>query len=197
MKVGQARLGAGPRIKRDGTPELSSILANIVGALYSNMEQTAEVWQRVRGSQPAPTFGLRFEAETEPSPADVNPMIESFRIGYESLREIWALVLPPASLLELKKISHEPAASFSITDELWARIVYDFAIGHRLGTVGRDHLLRALTQLYVGWAASFILSVKDLRTAQVEDRIERLALAYEAQKPYLISRWRWPDRFMP
>jgi hypothetical protein len=31
----------------------------------------------------------------------------------------------------------------------------------------------------------------------VEERIERLALAYEAQKPYLISRWRWPDRFTP
>jgi glucosylglycerate synthase len=28
-------------------------------------------------------------------------------------------------------------------------------------------------------------------------RIEKLALAYEAGKPYLVSRWRWPDRFNP
>jgi glucosylglycerate synthase len=197
MKVGQARLGPGPRVKRDGTPELSSVLTNIVGALYRNMEETAEVWQRFRGSQPAPTFGLRFETVAEPPPPDVNPMIETFQIGYENLREIWAIVLPPATLLEVKKISREPAASFSVNDDLWARIVYDFAIAHRLGTVSRDHLLRALTPLYVGWAASFVLSVKDLRTTQVEERIERLALAYETQKPYLISRWRWPDRFMP
>jgi hypothetical protein len=197
MKAGQARLGTGPRMKRDGVPELSSILTNIVGALYSSMEETAELWQRVRGSQPVPTFGLRFDTQDEPPPADVNPMIESFRIGYENLREIWALVLPPATLLEIRKISREPAGSFSMNDELWARIIYDFAIGHRLGAVSRDHLLRALTPLYVGWAASFVLSVKALRTAQVEERIERLALAYEAQKPYLISRWRWPDRFMP
>jgi hypothetical protein len=31
----------------------------------------------------------------------------------------------------------------------------------------------------------------------VEQRIEALCLAYEAEKGYLISRWRWPDRFNP
>ena len=29
--------------------------------------------------------------------------------------------------------------------------------------------------------------------AQVEQRIEQLCLRYEAEKPYLISRWRWPE----
>ncbi len=33
--------------------------------------------------------------------------------------------------------------------------------------------------------------------AEVEARIERLARAYEANKSYLVSRWRWPDRFNP
>jgi hypothetical protein len=26
-------------------------------------------------------------------------------------------------------------------------------------------------------------------------RLERLCLAFEAEKPYLIARWRWPERF--
>jgi hypothetical protein len=197
MKVAQVRLGPRPRTRKDAAPDLSSVLAGVVGALYSDMEQTAEFWQRIRGSQPVPTLGLRFETEAETMRMDVTSMIESFRVGYENLREIWALVLPPAGLLELKKISHGSAAAFSLSDELWARIVYDFAIGHRLRIIGRDHLLRALTPLYMGWAASFILSVEDASASQIEDRIERLALMFELQKPYLISRWRWPDRFMP
>ena len=197
MKVAQVRLAARSRPKKDGASDLSSTLANVVGALYSNMEETAEIWQRIRGSQPVPTLGLRFDAEAEASPVDVTRMIDSFRLGYENLREIWAMVLPPASLLELKKLSRESTVDFLLSDELWTRIVYDFAIGHRLEPVSRDHLLRALTPLYIGWAASFILSVKDLRAGQVEERIERLALMYETQKPYLISRWRSPDRFMP
>jgi len=31
----------------------------------------------------------------------------------------------------------------------------------------------------------------------VERRVQQLSMVYEAQKPYLISRWRWPDRFNP
>jgi hypothetical protein len=124
-------------------------------------------------------------------------MVEAFQVGYENLREIWGMVLPPAALLEIKKASRADAETFSIADELWARIVYDFSVAYRLGSISRDHLLRTLTPLYMGWAASFILSVKDATSRQVEERIERLALVFETQKPYLISRWRWPDRFMP
>jgi hypothetical protein len=197
MKVGQVRLGHRPRPKKDAAQDVSSILANVVGALYISMERTAEVWQRIRGSQPVPTMGLRFELEEGPSPVDASSMTKSFRVGYENLKEIWSLILPPASLLELKKITRETEEMFRMSDELWARTVYDFAVGHRLGIIGRDHLLRALTPLYMGWAASFILGVKELRISQVEERIEQLALVFEKEKPYLISRWRWPDRFMP
>jgi glucosylglycerate synthase len=31
----------------------------------------------------------------------------------------------------------------------------------------------------------------------VQKRLERLCVAYENGKPYLLSRWRWPDRFNP
>ena len=30
-----------------------------------------------------------------------------------------------------------------------------------------------------------------------ERHIEAVAAAFEADKPYLVSRWRWPDRFNP
>jgi hypothetical protein len=33
--------------------------------------------------------------------------------------------------------------------------------------------------------------------AAVQTRLERLCLSYETEKPYLIARWRWPDRFNP
>jgi hypothetical protein len=197
MKVGQVRLGARPRPAKGAAPDLSAMLANLMGSLYTSMEQTPELWQRVRGSQPVPTLGLRFDVNDEAPAVDAGTMMKSLRVGYENLKEIWSLVLPPASLLELKKISRESEQNFRMSDELWARTVYDFAIGHRMGIIGRDHLLRALTPLYMGWAASFILSVKDLRAGQTEERIEQLALAFEKEKPYLISRWRWPDRFMP
>ena len=82
-------------------------------------------------------------------------------------------------------------------DELWARIVYDFALAHRLRTINRDHLLKSMTPLYLAWVASYAQELSTVGEAAAEQRLERLSIAYESGKSYLVSRWRWPDRFNP
>ena len=124
-------------------------------------------------------------------------MIEGFNLAFRDLREIWGLVLPPATLLELKKLTRLPADSFRLADATWARIVYDFVLAHRQRVMNADHMLRALTPIYLAWVASYALEVGNVSAAQALSRLEQLALVYEAQKPYLLSRWRWPDRFNP
>jgi hypothetical protein len=197
MKLCQVHVGSRLQSLKDGVQDLSFILAALAGAIYFEMERTAEYWQRVRGSSAVPVFGLRFDQENGRHTVDAKPMIEAYRIGYKNLQDIWGLVLPPATLLELSRMSRQTEHEFRFAGELWARTIYDFAVAHRLRLIGRDHLLRALTPLYIAWIASFILSVKDSDESQVENQIEQLCIAYESQKPYLISRWRWPDRFMP
>jgi hypothetical protein len=197
MKICQVRLGARPRPSRDLAQDVSSILANLTGALYLEMEETAELWQRIRGSTTVPMFGLRFDPEAGGNAPDTKPLVDAFRIGCENLQDLWRFVLPPATLLELKRMSRQGNREFRFLQELWARIVYDFAVAFRLRPIGRDHLLRALTPLYMGWVASYILSIEGADTDRVEQQIEDVCMAYESEKPYLISRWRWPDRFMP
>jgi hypothetical protein len=127
-------------------------------------------------------------------------MLDSFRLAYSNLHEIWSLVLPPNSLLGLKKLSVMPPAAFRMPDALWARIVYDFILAYRLRTINRGHLLGALTPLYLAWVASHLLLTTNLAAPDSmppEVHVETLAAAFEADKPYLVSRWRWPDRFNP
>jgi hypothetical protein len=133
----------------------------------------------------------------DPAPVDPNPMLQSFRLGYQNLQDIYRLVLPPASLMDLKRMMFYTPDTFKFDDMLWARIIYDFALAWRSRIIDRDHLLRALTPLYLGWVASYVRAVRDAGPTEAQDRIETLCLNYEAQKSYLISRWRWPDRFNP
>jgi hypothetical protein len=90
-----------------------------------------------------------------------------------------------------------PNEKFSFPDDVWVRVVYDFAVAHHTRALNRDHLLRALAPLYLGWVASFIIQMQTADAAAVEARIDDLCVRYEKEKPYLISRWRWPDRFSP
>jgi hypothetical protein len=54
-----------------------------------------------------------------------------------------------------------------------------------------------MTPLYLGWVASFTNETRALDAAATEARVEELCAAFEREKPYLISRWRWPDGFSP
>jgi hypothetical protein len=182
-------------VHHDGV-DLSTVLATLAGAAFEDTEKNAASWQRVRGSQPTLDFGSPATVN-DGDGVDIRPLIESFNLGWRNLQEGWGLVLPPVTLLELKRLSRLPVEEFRIPDLLWAKTVYDFALAHRLRTIGRNHLLGALTPLYLGWVASYIAEVHAGDAAQAEHRIERLATAYEEAKPYFVSRWRWPDRFNP
>jgi hypothetical protein len=177
--------------------DLSTILAQTVGPLFAEMASNAALWQRVRGSQPVETAGVAVAPPADGHPADTTPMLETFQLGFRNLQEVWGLVLPPVTLLELKRLARVSVDRFHMPDELWVRIVYDFALAHRLRTLSRSHLLGALTPLYLGWVASYALEVGSASPAEAEQRLEKLARAYEDGKPYLLSRWRWPDRFNP
>jgi hypothetical protein len=198
FRVCQAFLGAKVRAPHDGSADLSAMISPILGAVFFEMEKNLAVWQKVRGSEGVVSFGTETLEAVEPVVLDVKRMIDSFRIGQQNLQEIWARVLPPVTMVELKKLARRADQDFRLQDAVWVRIVYDFSLAHHLRVISRDHLLQAFVPLYWAWLASFAKEMQDVNhQSKSEERIEQLCLRYEAEKPYLISRWRWPDRFNP
>jgi hypothetical protein len=172
-------------------PDINSILASVTGSLFADIEAKAALWQRPRKPplirRPMADVGL------SDATADVARMVAAFQLANANLQEIWSLVLPPNSLLSLRHCSALDPANFRMPDGLWARIVYDFLIAYRLRTINRGHLLGALIPLYLAWVAGHF-NVMAAGTP-AERHIEAVAEAFEADKPYLVARWRWPDRF--
>lgn len=177
--------------------DLGTLLTQILGSLFADMEQRAAFWQRAQRSQAVPTFGAAPLRAAGGEEVDVRPMIESFGLAYRNLQSVWTLVLPPATLVELKRLTVADAARFRLADDLWARIVFDFTLAHRLRTINRDHLLKALVPLYLAWIASYATEVRGATRQMADVRLEQLCQAFETEKPYLVRRWRWPDRFNP
>lgn len=175
----------------------SSVLTQVLEPVFTEAEHSAAYWQRIRGSQPIPVFGTGETIPETAEPVDVRRMIESFQLGWRNLQEIWGLVLPPGTLLQLARLARSPLEQFRMPDELWAHIIYDFALGHRLRLLSQEHLLRAMTPLYLAWVASRALEIAPGDPALAARRLAELARAFEAVKPYAVSRWRWPDRFNP
>ena len=179
--------------------ELSAAIAQLVGSCFAGMEAHAPLWQRVRSvpqGAPVPHAGAS-RAGGEREPVDTASMVSSFLLGSRSLQDVWGMVLPPVTLLDLKRLIQLAPDRFRMPDELWVRIIYDFALGYRQRTINRTHLLGALTPLYLGWVASFINEAAADPDFYAPARTEQLARTFEDGKPYLVRRWRWPDRFNP
>jgi hypothetical protein len=189
-------IDVGPReLPQPPDPDLNAVLPFITGSLFSDIDAKAAYWQRPRVTPAArKTIPAEQRAPTDAS-AEVASMLQGFRLAYSNLQEIWGLVLSPNSMLGLKRLSLIDAAAFRMPEHLWARIVYDFLIAYRLRTINRGHLLGALIPLYLAWVAGHINTIAS--GSDPERHIEALAAAFEADKPYLVGRWRWPDRFNP
>jgi hypothetical protein len=184
----------------------SSVLAAILDPVFREMALRAQYWQRIRGSQTVPAFDDPFRSASSEDPLppldpgpppDTHRMFESFELGCRNLQELWRVVLPPGALLELTKLSRQPFDAFHLPDRLWTNVIYDFALGHRLRTLNPDHLLRAMTPLYLAFVASYARETEALDETAAAARLEKVAVAFEEAKPYALSRWRWPDRFNP
>ncbi|MGH9347777.1 MAG: glycosyltransferase [Vicinamibacterales bacterium] len=191
----EAVLGVREHRSAAPAPDLSVTLEQVAGALFTDMEARSDVWQRVRGSAAVPAIGDPPPGSAAAPDLNVERLVDAFRLGYRALRDIWAWVVPPRTILTLKKMTELPIERFRLEDDLWAQIVYDFALAHRVRSMPRDHLLRAMTPLYLGWLASFAVGCRGAAPDVPDERLEQLNVAFETRKSYLISRWRWPEQF--
>jgi glucosylglycerate synthase len=176
---------------------LGAALGQVLGGLFEDTGRNAQVWQRVRGSQPVALLGGPVDGAPLGADLDYRKLVESFALGLRNLQDVWSLVLAPATLLDLRRAVAAPVESFALSDQLWCRVLFDFCLGYRARTINRNHLLAAFLPLYLGWLASFVREMRDAGPGEGEDRIAQLCGVCEQQKPYLMSRWRSPDRFNP
>ncbi|HEV2495849.1 MAG TPA: glycosyl transferase family 2 [Terriglobia bacterium] len=189
FKVCQSYLGAKIHDAKDPGADLSTMLVQVVGSVFRLMEDYMAVWPRVAASEAVPLFGFPFEVGLEPVPVNVARMRDSFRQGCRDLTSVYQAFVPQGRLAELTACAALADDVFVLPDELWANLVYDFALAYHRRTLDRGHLVKSLTPLYLGWVASFAGQTAYETGAQVEDRIELLRQVYEQLKPRLIQEW--------
>jgi len=195
-RVCQSFLGAKLHDAKDPGSDLSAMLLQVVGSVFTLMQEFAPAWQNRVGSTPAELFGFRFDVGLDPVQVNVERMLRAFRLGCAELGEIWTITMDPRTLAAVRTLAdsvedsgRESGRKFHLDDELWAEVVLEFACAYQRHPIARSQILRSLTPLYLARVASFVRETEILSAAEVEDRIEQLCLTFEHLKPELIARW--------
>lgn len=189
-RVCQSFLGAKIHNPKDPSSDLSAMLMQVLGAVFALMESHHGVWSGVQGSNTVKVYGFQYEVGVEPIHVNVDRMIALFQQGLADLAPIWEQALGREIVAQLAPLRAASAANFRIPDELWVRVVYEAALAFHERRLPREHLIKSLTPLYLGRTATFVLETQGLTTTEAEGRIEQLCGAFEANKSYLIERWR-------
>ena len=190
-RVCQSFLGAKLHNAKDPGLDLSSMLHQVVGSVFRLMQEYAPVWMARKGSQEADLFGFRFGVGLDPIEVNTDRMLQIFKRGCEELGEVWSMALSPETFAAVNTVAGQAdgKGKCDLDNELWARIIYDFAAAYKREPVERGHLLRSLTPLYLARVASFVFRTRTLASDEVEEEIEQLCVSFEQKKPDLVRRW--------
>jgi hypothetical protein len=174
---------------KESESDLGSVFSQILSSVYGLMEPYQNLWKTIKETEPVPAFGRQHEMSLEPISVNVQGMIRNFRLGIRNLMEIWRKVLAPGTALLLEEVGRLTDEAFSFPENLWVQMVYDFAIAYHKKLIYRDHLLKSMIPLYLGWVASFVKENQESSAEDVEKKIEFLCMVFEERKPYLVEHW--------
>ena len=105
FRVCQSFLGAKLHDPKDPGVDLSEMLCQVVGSVFTLMQEYESVWKRKTSSQDVDLFGFRYGVGLDPVEVNTDRMLGLFNRASRELREVWALALQPRTLEALGKAS--------------------------------------------------------------------------------------------
>ncbi|UCC40572.1 MAG: hypothetical protein JSV96_03760 [Candidatus Aminicenantes bacterium] len=193
FKICQSFLGAKIHNPKN-VATLAPMFTQVMGTIFSLIEENHEVWKAVKGSEDIPTLGFQASVIPEEAQQDFNELYNRFQRGAQKFNCIWQEVLKQEIHQELEKVISLEKKSYSFPAELWVKIIFGYILfyhrfKHTFMEMSLPLVLESMIPLYFGFIASFVSQTKDMANQEAEDVIEDLCLEFEKQKPYLIENW--------
>ncbi len=193
IPICQAFMGR-PKIHKPKDPgaDLGPMFRQVVGTIFDMMIGYAPFWKRVRWSKPSAIYGFGLGEVEMPPPVNVDQkkLYDKMAAGFDEHLDLWREVFSEENfnkLLEIRGLSQD---KYDFPSVLWAKVLYDFALGYKRKVGGdTDALLDSLIPLYFGKTLSFVKKTERMSIQQAEEFIENEAMVFEETKPYLIERW--------
>ncbi|MGB9615901.1 MAG: glycosyl transferase [Desulfomonilaceae bacterium] len=176
---------------RDFAADIARMFGQVVTTLFELMGRFDGYWTQVKWSRPTAVFGFGVGEVEVPPPVDIDTttLSAAMRGGMEKNWDLYKQCIAEPNFNKLEEVASLSDADFEFPTNLWARILFDFAVAYRNAAVPRDKLVESLIPLYYAKTMSFVLDTEAMNTQQVEELVEDQCLQFEKAKPYLIERW--------
>ena len=177
-----------------GPADLVPALRQTVAPLFWSMEATFDWWNTIGVLQALPSDGPEYEVSMDPVHVDLTRLHQMFTSGVTDLQDVLRSIVSASTLAQLQSAATNEGNNFQYTDELWVKVVYEFAASYHRSVINRDHIIQALAPLYRGRAYAFLTENLKASKDELAMHIESLCQTFERQKPYLLELWTAQER---
>lgn len=195
----QVNLGIKVHDPKEPSVALGPMFKEVVGTVFELMKRYENNWTQVKGSKHIKTLSRgpkghpgRHVVEPEALVVDYEGMINQFQISNHSYKALWREIIHEEDSRMVKELaSAQRIEDFEFSPELWARIVYDFAVAYDqlAKEIPKSKILDLMVPFYFARVGSFAKQTRDMTSLEAEREIEAQAKIFEKLKPYLIERW--------
>ena len=189
FKIAQARLGVKIHDAKDPSESLGPMFRQVIGTLFTQMEQNEWYWKNIRGSTAVETFGGDDFIEPEVIEVNLERIVEKFRFGAKQFGSLYREILSDDCVKEIESARKLSFRKFSLSLYVWILILYELAATFHSWKFNRIKLVEIMTPLYYGRVAAFINQTKKMSSREAERLVEEQAVEFEENKDYLISIW--------
>jgi hypothetical protein len=165
---------------------------NLVSVMLRLIYDYRHRWDDIDRFDSLSTLTQFFPGETSSNPApdiDPTPLLDNLALGWIEYRVLWQQILTPENLAQFEGLAALPPDRFYFPGDLWARIIYDFAVVFNKGECDPYQVVASLYPLYLGRLAAFWQEVAGLSIVGYEGTVAAQAVEFEEGRSYLKTRW--------
>ncbi|TFG37106.1 MAG: glycosyltransferase [Syntrophobacterales bacterium] len=176
---------------KDPAKDLGPMFTQVIMTLFDLMIDFEYLWKDTKESWPSNIFGFGLGIDEKPPVVDVNTddLYKSFVSGFDRYGELWEKIVPGPELTEVSRTKGCPKDKFYYSSDLWARILFGFAIAYRNNEIPREDIIESMIPFYHSRILSFVNKTIDMGTKECEEYFESINRIFENEKDYLIKRW--------
>jgi len=192
FRVCQAFLGS-PKSHRTKDPakDLGPMFIQVVSTLFDLMIDFEYLWKDTIQTYPTSIYGFGLGVCENPPVVnvDTDKLYESCMRGFDVYGELWKKIIAEPEFTEVSKCKNSCKEDFYYSSDLWARILFSFAIAYRNAEIDRQKIIEALIPFYHSRILSFVNKTKEKDIKDTEEYFENIVRVFESEKHYLIKRW--------
>jgi hypothetical protein len=192
FRVCQTFLGS-PKTHRakDPAKHLGPMFTQVISTVFDLMIDFEYLWKDTTDSWPTNIFGFGLGVEEKPPAVDVSTdaLYSSFVTGFDKYGDLWEKIIPQPELKEVGKTTAMDKKQFFYHSDLWARILFNFAIAYRNNEIPTEKIIEAMIPFYHSRILSFVNKTGDKDIKECEEYFEAINRVFENEKHYLIKRW--------